>query len=58
MFIASYPASFWPEKPKGFHVRFLDFPDALTGGSILLRSWRYTSRCGNAVCPIPTLPSA
>jgi antitoxin HicB len=33
MFIASYPASFLPERhDKGFHVRFPDLPEALTGG--------------------------
>jgi hypothetical protein len=31
MFIATYPASFLPEHGKGFHVRFPDFPEALTG---------------------------
>jgi len=33
MFTASYPASFLPEENgKGFHVRFSDLPEALTGG--------------------------
>ena len=33
MFTASYPASFLQEKNgKGFHVRFPDLPEALTGG--------------------------
>ena len=33
MFTASYPASFLPEQHgKGFHVRFPDLPEALTGG--------------------------
>ena len=33
MFTASYPASFLPEEHgKGFHVRFPDLPEALTGG--------------------------
>jgi antitoxin HicB len=33
MFTASYPAYFLPEgKDKGFHVRFPDLPEALTGG--------------------------
>jgi antitoxin HicB len=33
MFTASYPASFLPEEyGKGFHVRFPDLPEALTGG--------------------------
>ncbi len=36
MFTASYPASFLPEKnSKGFHVRFQDLPEALTGGANL-----------------------
>jgi antitoxin HicB len=34
MFTATYPASFLPEKDgKGFHVRFPDLPEALTGGA-------------------------
>jgi antitoxin HicB len=33
MFTASYPASFLREsRGKGFHVRFPDLPEALTGG--------------------------
>ena len=33
MFTATYPANFLPEKNgKGFHVRFPDLPEALTGG--------------------------
>jgi antitoxin HicB len=36
MFTATYPASFLPEnKSNGFHVRFPDFPEALTGGDDL-----------------------
>ena len=36
MFTATYPASFLPEKhSKGFHVRFPDLPEALTGGADL-----------------------
>ena len=36
MFTATYPASFLPEeKGKGFHVRFRDLPEALTGGDDL-----------------------
>jgi len=36
MFTAAYPASFLPEKNgKGFHVRFPDLPEALTGGANL-----------------------
>jgi antitoxin HicB len=34
MFTASYPSSFLPEEDgHGFHVRFPDLPEALTGGS-------------------------
>jgi antitoxin HicB len=34
MFTAAYPASFLPEENgKGFHVRFPDLPEALTGGA-------------------------
>lgn len=33
MFTASYPACFLPEKGgRGFHVRFRDLSEALTGG--------------------------
>jgi hypothetical protein len=35
MFMATYPASFLSEDRKGFHVRFPDFPEALTGGDDL-----------------------
>jgi antitoxin HicB len=36
MFTATYPASFLPEENgKGFHVRFQDLPEALTGGADL-----------------------
>jgi antitoxin HicB len=36
MFTATYPASFLPEENgKGFHVRFQDLPEALTGGEDL-----------------------
>src|ERR1035437_2237827 len=36
MFTAVYPASFLPEENgKGFHVRFRDLPEALTGGDDL-----------------------
>jgi len=36
MFTATYPAIFLPEKNrKGFHVRFPDLPEALTGGHSL-----------------------
>ena len=36
MFTAAYPASFLPEENgQGFHVRFPDLPEALTGGDDL-----------------------
>lgn len=36
MFTANYPANFLrEEKGKGFHVRFPDLPEALTGGADL-----------------------
>ena len=36
IFTATYPASFLPEEGgKGFHVRFPDLPEALTGGGDL-----------------------
>jgi antitoxin HicB len=36
MFTATYPASFLPEgNGRGFHVRFPDLPEALTGGDDL-----------------------
>ncbi len=36
IFTATYPASFLPEADgKGFHVRFPDLPEALTGGTDL-----------------------
>ena len=36
IFTATYPATFLPEKDgSGFHVRFADLPEALTGGSDL-----------------------
>jgi predicted RNase H-like HicB family nuclease len=36
MFTASYPANLLPEAHgKGFHVRFPDLPEALTGGDDL-----------------------
>ncbi|HEX3748742.1 MAG TPA: hypothetical protein VHW09_32675 [Bryobacteraceae bacterium] len=36
MFTATYPASFLPEpNGKGFHVRFPDLPEALTGAADL-----------------------
>jgi antitoxin HicB len=36
MFTATYPASFLPESNgQGFHIRFPDLPEALTGGDDL-----------------------
>jgi predicted RNase H-like HicB family nuclease len=36
MFTATYPATLLPEENgKGFHVRFPDLPEALTGGADL-----------------------
>jgi antitoxin HicB len=36
MFTAHYPATIIPERTgKGFHVRFKEFPEALTGGDSL-----------------------
>jgi antitoxin HicB len=36
MFTAAYPANLLPEKNgRGFHVRFQDLPEALTGGANL-----------------------
>lgn len=36
MFTATYPANLLPEKSsRGFHVRFPDLPEALTGGNDL-----------------------
>ena len=36
MFTATYPASFLPEEGgRGYHVRFPDLPEALTGGDDL-----------------------
>lgn len=46
MFTASYPASFIPEEDgKGFHVRFTDFPEALTGGDDLADTFVQASDC-------------
>ena len=46
MFRATYPASFLPEVDgSGFHVRFPDLPEALTGGSDLNDAERQAADC-------------
>jgi antitoxin HicB len=46
MFTASYPASFVPEEQgKGFHVRFTDLPEALTGGDDLNDTFVQAADC-------------
>src|SRR5580700_1015262 len=46
MFTAAYPANFLPEKNgKGFHVRFQDLPEALTGGDDLDDTLAQASDC-------------
>ena len=46
MFTASYPASFLPEEQgKGFHVRFTDLPEALTGGDDLNDTFVQAADC-------------
>ena len=46
MFTASYPASFLPEEGgSGFHVRFPDLPEALTGGSDLADTFSQAADC-------------
>jgi antitoxin HicB len=46
MFTASYPASFLPEdNGKGFHVRFPDLPEALTGGDNLADTLAQATDC-------------
>ncbi len=46
MFTASYPASFLPEAHgKGFHVRFPDLPEALTGGDDLEDTFVQAADC-------------
>lgn len=46
MFTASYPASFLPEENgKGFHVRFPDLPEALTGGDDLEDTFLQAADC-------------
>ena len=46
MFTATYPASFLPEEGgKGFHARFPDLPEALTGGTDLLDTQEQAVDC-------------
>lgn len=45
MFIASYPASFLHEKTGGFHVRFPDLQEALTGGDDLEDTFLQATDC-------------
>jgi antitoxin HicB len=45
MFIASYPASFLQEKTGGFHVRFPDLQEALTGGDDLEDTFLQAADC-------------
>lgn len=46
MFAASYPARLLPERSgKGFHVRFPDFPEALTGGDDLRDTLTQAADC-------------
>ena len=45
MFTAAYPASFVPEKGGGFHVRFPDLPEALTGGDDLADTRTQSADC-------------
>jgi antitoxin HicB len=46
MFTASYPATFLPEENgKGFHVRFPDLPEALTGGDDLQDTLAQAADC-------------
>jgi antitoxin HicB len=46
MFTARYPASFLPEeRGKGFHVRFPDLPEALTGGADLVDTLAEAADC-------------
>jgi antitoxin HicB len=67
MFTASYPAVFLPEKNgRGFHVRFPDLPEALTGGDDFVNTLEQAADClaeaiagrirrGDAV-PLPSKP--
>jgi antitoxin HicB len=46
MFTASYPATFLSEEGgDGFHVRFPDLPEALTGGSDLEDTFNQAADC-------------
>jgi antitoxin HicB len=46
MFTAAYPASFLPESNvKGFHVRFPDLPEALTGGEDIADTLAQATDC-------------
>jgi antitoxin HicB len=46
MFKACYPATFLPEdNGKGFHVRFPDLPEALTGGDDLADTFEQAADC-------------
>jgi antitoxin HicB len=46
MFTATYPASFLPEEDaNGFHVRFPDLPEALTGGANLEDTLQEAADC-------------
>jgi antitoxin HicB len=46
MFTAAYPASFLPERSgKGFHVRFQDLPEALTGRADLKDTLAQAADC-------------
>ena len=46
MFTATYPASFLPEEDgNGFHVRFSDLPEALTGGADLEDTFVQAADC-------------
>jgi antitoxin HicB len=67
MFTASYPASFLREdNGKGFHVRFPDLPEALTGGDDINDAFWQAADClaeaiagriarGNEI-PLPSKP--
>jgi antitoxin HicB len=46
MFTANYPATFLPEQQgAGFHVRFTDLPEALTGGDDLDDTYAQAADC-------------
>jgi len=67
MFTAVYPAQFLPERNgKGFHVRFPDLPEALTGGNNLQDTLAEAADClaealagritrGDPI-PVPSVP--